>query len=78
MTKSKSSVKKETPKNYIDILSNDCAALSLKFRLNEEDTDALREFVVDYCMKSWRNGRAVGWIRGKQEPCSKCGHKLEA
>ena len=55
------------PKNYLDILSGECRALSERFRLSGEQSDLLREFVTDTAMKSWRNGRAVGWIRGKNE-----------
>ncbi len=55
------------PKNYLDILSGECRALSERFRLSGEQSDLLREFVTDTAMRSWRNGRAVGWIRGKNE-----------
>jgi hypothetical protein len=55
------------PKNYLDLLSGECRALSERFRLSGEQSDMLREFVTDTAMKSWRNGRAVGWIRGKNE-----------
>ncbi len=55
------------PKNYLDILSGECRALSERFRLSGEQSDMLREFVTDTAMRSWRNGRAVGWLRGKNE-----------
>ena len=55
------------PKNYLDILSGECRALSERFRLSGEQSDLLREFVTDTAMRSWRNGRACGWIRGKNE-----------
>ena len=55
------------PKNYLDILSGECRALSERFRLSGEQSDLLREFITDTAMRSWRNGRAVGWIRGKNE-----------
>jgi len=60
-------VNEAKPKNYLDILSGECRALSERFRLSGEQSDLLREFVTDTAMRSWRNGRAVGWIRGKSE-----------
>ena len=42
------------PKNYLDILSGECRALSERFRLSGEQSDMLREFVTDTAMKSWR------------------------
>jgi len=55
------------PKNYLDILNGECKALAERFGLKGEQEDMLREFVCDTAMRSWRNGRAVGWIRGKNE-----------
>jgi len=55
------------PKNYLDVLSGECRALAERFRLSGEQSDALRQFVTDTAMKSWRNGRAVGFIRAKDE-----------
>lgn len=57
----------EKPKTYLDILSGECRALSERFRLSGEQSDMLREFVTDSAMRSWRNGRACGWIRGKND-----------
>jgi hypothetical protein len=57
----------QRPKNYLDILSGECRALAERFRLSGEQSDALRQFVTDTAMKSWRNGRAVGFIRAKDE-----------
>jgi hypothetical protein len=55
------------PKNYLDILSGECQALAERFRLNGDERETLRQFVTDTAMKSWRNGRAVGWLRGVEE-----------
>lgn len=55
------------PKNYLDVLSGECRALAERFRLSGEQSDALRQFVTDTAMKSWRNGRAVGFLRAKDE-----------
>ncbi len=55
------------PKNYLDILSGECRALAERFRLSGEQSDALRQFVTDTAMKSWRNGRATGWRHAKEE-----------
>ncbi len=55
------------PKNFLDVLSGECRCLAERFRLSGEQSDALRQFVTDTAMKSWRNGRAVGWLRGKEE-----------
>ncbi len=57
----------QRPKNYLDVLSGECRELAERFRLSGEQSDALRQFVTDTAMKSWRNGRAVGWLRGKEE-----------
>jgi hypothetical protein len=54
------------PKNYLDILSGECRELAERFRLSGEQSDALRRFVTDTAMKSWRNGRAVGWRRREE------------
>ena len=51
-------------KNYLDILKGECHALAERFRLSGEQSDILCEFVTDTAMKSWRDGRTVGWIRG--------------
>lgn len=55
------------PKNYLDILSGECRDLAERFKLSGDQADQLRQFVTDTAMKSWRNGRAVGWLRGSQE-----------
>jgi hypothetical protein len=55
------------PKNYLDILSGECRVLAERFRLSGEQSDMLRDFVADTAMRSWRNGRACGWIRGKND-----------
>lgn len=55
------------PKTYLDILSGECRALAERFRLSGEQSDALRQFVTDTAMKSWRNGRATGWDRAKAD-----------
>ncbi len=57
----------QRPKNYLDVLSGQCRALAERFRLSGEQSDALRQFVTDTAMKSWRNGRAVGWMRAEEE-----------
>jgi hypothetical protein len=63
--------KEARPKCYLDILSSECRALAERFRLSGEQADALRRFVTDTAMKSWRNGRAVGWLRGQEEAKNK-------
>jgi len=55
------------PKNYLDILNGECKALAERFRLSGEQSDMLRDFVADTAMRIWRNGRACGWIRGKND-----------
>jgi hypothetical protein len=57
----------QRPKNYLDILSGECRCLAERFRLSGEQSEALRQFVTDTAMKSWRNGRAMGWLRSKEE-----------
>jgi len=64
IAKKKVEPKKEEPphpKNYIDILSEECRALAecltTRLGLNQEQSDALRQFVTDTAIKSWRNGR---------------------
>jgi len=66
----------QRPKNYLDVLSGECRCLAERFRLSGEQSDALRQFVTDTAMKSWRNGRAVGFIRAKDE--SKAGSAASA
>jgi hypothetical protein len=58
---------RQRPKNYLDLLSGECRALAERFRLSGEQSETLRHFVTDTAMKSWRNGRAVGWIRRDEE-----------
>ena len=55
------------PKNYLDILSGECRALAERFRLSGEQSDTLRHFVTDTAMRSWRNGRATGYVHAKKE-----------
>ncbi len=57
----------QRPKNYLDLLSGECRALAERFRLSGEQSETLRRFVTDTAMKSWRNGRAVGWMRAEEE-----------
>jgi hypothetical protein len=64
-------MEEEKRKPFLDVLSGECRALSERFRLSGEQSDALREFVTNTAMRSWRNGRNVGWLRareGKPEP----------
>jgi hypothetical protein len=61
------------PKTYIDLLSGECRALSERFCLSGEQSDILREFVTDMAMRSWRNGRACGWIRGRNDASGETG-----
>lgn len=53
-------------KTFIEILSGECRALSERFHLSGEQSDALREFVTSTAMRSWRNGRAVGFLRARE------------
>ena len=58
---------KIVPTSYLGLLNEECATMAKKFKLNSENTEILRNFITDTAMKAWRNGRAVGWIRGKNE-----------
>lgn len=58
---------RQRPKNYLDLLSGECRALAERFRLSGEQSETLRQFVTETAMKSWRNGRAVGWMRAEEE-----------
>jgi hypothetical protein len=55
------------PKTYVEILSGECRALAERFRLSGEQSDILRQFVTDTAMRSWRNGRATGYVHAKKE-----------
>jgi len=54
------------PKTFLDILSGECRALAERFHLSGEQSNVLKEFVTSTAMRSWRNGRAVGFLRAKE------------
>ena len=51
---------------FLDVLIGECRALSERFSLTSEQSEVFREFVTTTAMRSWRNGRAVGWNRTRE------------
>jgi hypothetical protein len=55
----------EKTSTYLDFLSGQCRELAERFRLSGEHTEALRKFVVETSVRSWRNGRDSGFKRAQ-------------
>lgn len=56
--------------SFLEAITSDCRALAERFHLNGEQTDVLREYVTTTAMHSWRNGRAIGWERAREQALS--------
>ncbi len=51
----------ERTSTYLDFLSGQCRELAARFHLSGEHTEALRKFVVETSIRSWRNGHDSGF-----------------
>jgi hypothetical protein len=58
---------KSSPATYLDVLSGQCRELAERFRLSGEQSEALKKFVTETAIKSWRNGRDSGYKRARLE-----------
>lgn len=64
MTTRKKAVETEQP--FMDVLSGECRALAERYKLTKDQYDILLDFVTTVAMRSWRNGRTVGWTYARE------------
>ncbi len=57
----------EKKKPFLDILAGECRTLAERFNLKPDDREMLCKFVTKIAVRSWNNGRGIGWTRAKEE-----------